>query len=237
MVENLPQSGYGMPNINFCWFPVVFVCFCLFWGYSLIDNIIPFYKSFFISSFWMVTIVLCCFIYQFVSTTLPVCWQVFIGFDFINPIWSFTPDGVCKTLICSLVTSCSDTGSVLLYSMLTSFFSIQEFQNKVTRIINRRNIFDHFTPVSVNLHRLHTEQQIQYKINLQLFEALNEKSSLYLQTFIQVWILCRSLESLQVIALVVEFDQPSPLLSFYVSRSTNSFRSFSLQWMNILKWN
>lgn len=97
---------------------------------------------------------------------------------------SYISDDICKTRVCSLVTSRLDYGNALVYGVnRTVIDRLQRVQNTAARMITRRRKHDHITPILVALHWLPVQYRCQYKIIFRYQIVTCNCSSLFQWTY------------------------------------------------------
>jgi len=108
-----------------------------------------------------------------------------------------------KTSACSMVNGWLDYCNSLLHRTSSSNINkLQRVQNSVARIITRRRLSDHITPVLADLHWLPVQYRIQYKLAAIKFKVLTTQKLRYLHELVQshancdqmVEIYCKSTE-------------------------------------------
>ncbi len=86
--------------------------------------------------------------------------------------------------------------NVLLHQLSkTQLLRLQRVQNKGARVITQTPRWEHITPILKHLHWLAVMQQIEYKVALHTFKALNGLSPIYLQQLVTPYHPPRSLRS------------------------------------------
>jgi hypothetical protein len=114
----------------------------------------------------------------------------------IGRIRSYITVDVCKTLVCSRVTSRMDFGNALIYGVNASIVSkLQRVQNTAARLVTRKKKYELITPTLVALHWLPFKFRCQYKLLLYAFKALHGLAPSYLGELIHFSKPARSLRS------------------------------------------
>jgi hypothetical protein len=114
----------------------------------------------------------------------------------IGRIRSYITVDVCKTLVCSLVTSRMFYSNALMYGVNASIVSkLQCVQNTAARLVTRKKKYEHITPTLVTLHWLPFKFRCQYKLLLYVFKALHGLAPSYLGELIHFYKPARSLRS------------------------------------------
>ena len=121
----------------------------------------------------------------------------------IGQIRQYITKDACKTLVCSLVTSCLDYGNALLFEVNSGLINkLQWVQNTAARLITRTKKHNHITPVLVSLQWIPVQYRIQYKLLLYTFTALNGLAPILLQELINIYQPTRSLRSKNEMRLI-----------------------------------
>jgi hypothetical protein len=82
-------------------------------------------------------------------------------------------EDAAKTIACSMVNGRLDYCNSLLHRTSSSNINkLQRVQNSVARIITRRRLSDHITPVLADLHWLQVQYRYQYKLAIITFKVL-----------------------------------------------------------------
>ena len=85
--------------------------------------------------------------------------------------------------------------SVLYRTSASNINRLQRVQNSVARIITRRRLSDHITPVLADLHWLPVQYRIQYKLAVITFKVLTTHEPSYLHDVIRYHAPTRHLRS------------------------------------------
>ena len=122
---------------------------------------------------------------------------------------------VTTTLLHGLPNSCS--------------FKLQRVQNSATRIIYRRNKFDHVTSLLKQLHWLPIRQRIEYKVLLLCFKVQHGLAPSYLKYFIIPYTPCRPLHTKHLLVV------PPTKLKTYGDRYFN--KAFNVICLDLISTN
>ena len=99
----------------------------------------------------------------------------------IGRIRRYLSSEATKSLVNGLVTSRMDYCNALLHGLPNALIDkLQRVQNTAARIITRTSRHSHITPVLRELHWLPIQYRIQYKILVHTYNALNDRSPLYI---------------------------------------------------------
>jgi len=105
-------------------------------------------------------------------------------------------EDAAKTTACSMVNGWLDYCNSLLHRTSSSNIKkLQPVQNSVARIITRRRLLDHITPVLADLHWLPVQYRIQYKFAVITFNVLTTQQPSYLHDQIRSHASTRQLRS------------------------------------------
>ena len=117
----------------------------------------------------------------------------------IGRIRRYLSSGATKSLVNGLVTSHMDYCNALLHVLPNALIDkLQRVQNTAARIITRTSRHSHITPVLRKLHWL----PIQYRILVHTYNALNDRSPLYITDMLNIYRPSRTLRSQNTLTLV-----------------------------------
>ena len=85
----------------------------------------------------------------------------------------------------------------------TSINKLQRVQNTVARIVTRTSRYSHITPVLKNLHWLHVNYHVQFKILMHIYKALRGQVPGYISDMLNVYQPRRTLRSMDSVTLEV----------------------------------
>ena len=132
-----------------------------------------------------------------------VCRSCYGQLRKIGHIRRYLSSEATKTLVNGLVTSRLDYCNALLHGLPNNLIDkLQRVQNTAARITTRTSRRSHITPVLKELHWLPIRYRIQYKILVHTFNALNDRSPLYIKDMLAVYRPSRTLRSLNSLTLV-----------------------------------
>ena len=98
---------------------------------------------------------------------------------------SFVNESSLKTLASSFILSRLDYCNSLFKNLpKTQLDILQKLQNHATKIIFKKSMRDHATPLLVNLHLLPVQARIDYKIAMLVFKCLNSLAPQYMSDII-----------------------------------------------------
>ena len=121
----------------------------------------------------------------------------------IGRIRRYLSSEATKSLVNGLVTSRMDYCNALLHSLPNALTDkLQRVQNTAARIITRTSRHSHITPVLRELHWLPIQYRIQYKILVHTYNALNDRSPLYITDMLNKYRPSRTLRSQNTLTLV-----------------------------------
>ena len=101
-----------------------------------------------------------------------------------------------NSLINGLVTSRIDYCNALLHGLPNTLINkLQRVQNTAARIITSTTRRSHITPVLKELHWLPVQYRIQYKIQIHTYNALHDRSPLYIKDMLNIYRPNRTLRS------------------------------------------
>ena len=96
----------------------------------------------------------------------------------------------------AFVTSRVDLNNALLAGLPDDTVAkLHKCQNIAARVVTRTRIRDHINPVLMKLHWLPVEQRIQYKLLIQVYNALNGLVPEYITDLLQAYVPTRALRS------------------------------------------
>ena len=117
-----------------------------------------------------------------------VCRSAFFQLRKISSIRKYLTEEACKTLLHSFVMSRIDYCNSLLANLPKCVISkLQKVQNVAARILTRIPVFDHISPVLIDVHWLPLPLRIRYKINLLTFKSLHGLGPSYLSNMLTVY--------------------------------------------------
>ena len=121
----------------------------------------------------------------------------------IGRIRRYLSSEASKSLVNGLVTSRMDYCNALLHGLPNALIDkLQRVQNTAARIITRTPRHSHITPVLRELHWLPIQYRIQYKILVHTYNALNDRSPLYITDMLNIYRPSRTLRSQNTLTLV-----------------------------------
>ena len=124
------------------------------------------------------------------------CKQMFCELRRIAQIANFLDKPSVQILISSFLFSRLDYCNSLLAGLSAECINkLQRFQNRAARLILRKSLRDHVTPMLTSLHWLPVKQRIDYKIALFCFKCINNKAPDYFKDLITPYIPPRQLRS------------------------------------------
>ena len=114
----------------------------------------------------------------------------------IGQIRKYLNNKDCEKLVHAFVTSRLDCCNSILYGLPDSELAkLQQIQNTAARLVVRLKKCDHITPVLQKLHWLPVKSQINYKILLLTYKALNGLAPSYLSELLDIYCPSRNLRS------------------------------------------
>ena len=115
-----------------------------------------------------------------------VCSKAFRGLHTIRQIRKFFSEESTKTLVDAFVMSHLDYCNSLLYGIPKYQCDwLQKILNAAARVICVIPKFDHITPFLIKLHWLPVYSQIQLKILLLVFKALEANAPVYIRDLLK----------------------------------------------------
>ena len=109
---------------------------------------------------------------------------------------NFVSESSLKTLASSFILSRLDYCNALFKNLPKyQICNLQKLQNHAAKVIFKKSIRDHATPLLFKLHWLPVTARIDYKIALVVFKCLNNLSPLYMSDLITKYSPSRSLRS------------------------------------------
>ena len=133
---------------------------------------------------------------SFQSQISSVCRACFLELRRIASVRNLLSDAATTTLISAFVLSRLDYCNSLLSGCLKKLLiKLQKVQNNAARLVLRRSISSHATPMLESLHWLPVEKRIDYKLSLLCYKSLNDLAPSYLASLLKVYIPPRQLRS------------------------------------------
>ena len=122
----------------------------------------------------------------------------------IGRIRRYLSSEATKSLVNGLVTSRIDYCNALLHGLPNTLIDkLQRVQNTAARIVTRTSRRSHITPVLKDLHWLPVQYRIQYKILVHTYNALHDRSPLYIKDMLNIYRPTRTLRSQNSLTLVI----------------------------------
>jgi len=110
-----------------------------------------------------------------------VCRSLHLHLRNIGSIRKCISHEACEKLIHALVTSRLDNGNATLYGLPdTQLGRLQRMLHIAARILTLTPVYNHITPILIELHWLPVSKRIEYKILLLTFKSLNGLAPQYL---------------------------------------------------------
>ena len=107
--------------------------------------------------------------------------QLFFKIREISYYCKFLSSAATKTLVHAYVTSRLDYCNGLLYGLPKDLTNkLQSVLNTAARLVSLSRKYDNITPILKELHWLHIQHRIKFKLLLQVFKCLNDLAPKYL---------------------------------------------------------
>ena len=147
-----------------------------------------------------------------VNTVVKTCYHQLRVISRISP---FLSKDACRTLVQAFVTSRLDYGNAILSGISKASLSkLKKVQHFAARLVVRKPLQIHITPVLKDLHWLPVERRIQFKVLLYVFKGLNGLAPKYITDLLDVPVPSRTLRSGKLNLLVI----PKTRTVFYGNR-------------------